>query len=222
MTRSDVPVDMLFETFLKVLADVHANRYDWKVYVQVVNDLGKVIRATASKEQRMLLINGSKAKNLIGLQELSAFVKLKVRFGFANDGRNWRVRETVLVVVLDLAESGRLTEEEEDSLRAILFARRYVKDSEPEPVQRLFRSEAARNLMMKSLPDTGQRKVADLVGQYSTNVGNALAEAVEEEKNSDAEEKSAETSCHPWPWRRRRWAIIRKQSSISRSGRMRC
>ena len=36
--------------------------------------------------------------------------------------------------------------------------------------------------MMKSLPDTGQRKVADLVGQYSTNVGNALAEAVQEEK----------------------------------------
>ena len=66
VTRSDVPVDMLFETFLKVLADVHANRYDWKVYVQVVNDLGKVIRATASKEQRMLLINGSKAKILSG------------------------------------------------------------------------------------------------------------------------------------------------------------
>ena len=127
VTRSDVSVDMLFETFLKVVADVHANRYDWKVYVQVVNDLGKVIRATASKEQRMLLINGSKAKNIIGLQELSAFVKLKVYFGFANDGRNWRVRETVLVVVLDLAESGRLTEEEEDSLRAILVARRYVK-----------------------------------------------------------------------------------------------
>ena len=81
----------------------------------------------------MLLINGSKAKNIIGLQGLSAFVKLKVRFGFTNDGRNWRIRETVLVVVLDLAESGRLTEEEEDSLRAILFARRYVKDSEPEP-----------------------------------------------------------------------------------------
>ena len=83
LTRSDVPVDMLFETFLKVLADVQANRYDWKVYVQVVNDLGKVIRAAASKEQRMLLINGSKAKHLVGLQDLSAFVKLKVRFGFA-------------------------------------------------------------------------------------------------------------------------------------------
>ena len=149
VTRSDVSVDMLFETFLTILKDVHANRRDWKVYIQVVNDLGKVIAATASKEQRMLLINGSKAKNLIGLQELSAFVKLKVHFGFTNDERNWRVRETVLVVVLDLAESGRLTEEEEDSLRAILFARRYVKDSEPETIQRLLNTELARNLMMK-------------------------------------------------------------------------
>ena len=41
------------------------------------------------------------------------------------------------------------------------------------------------------MPDAGKRKVADLLGEYSTNVGNALAEAVEEEKNSgDAEKKT--------------------------------
>ena len=43
-----------------------------------------------------------------------------------------------------------------------------------------------------TLPEAGKRKVADLLGQYSTNVGNALAEAVEEEKNSnDAGKKTS-------------------------------
>ena len=106
-------------------------------------DLGKVIVATASKEQRMLLINGSKAKNLVGLQGLSAFVKLKVHFGFTNDERNWRVRETVLVVVLDLAESGHLTEEEVDSLRADFICTPIRdKDSEPETIQRLLKDRS--------------------------------------------------------------------------------
>ena len=147
VTRSDISVDMLFETFLTILKDIYASRRDWKVYIQVVTDLGKVIAATASKEKRMLLINGSKQRNLVGLQGLSTFVRLKVHFGFREDERNWRVRETVLVVVLDLAGSGRLTEEEVECLREILFARRYVEKSEPETIQRLLNTELARNLL---------------------------------------------------------------------------
>ena len=62
VTQSNISVDMLFETFLTILKDIYATRRDWKVYIQVVTDLGKVIVATASKERRMLLITGSKEK----------------------------------------------------------------------------------------------------------------------------------------------------------------
>ena len=93
----------------------------------------------------------------------------------------------MIVSIQLLKDAKHLNKECQESLQAILQARAIIKETEPKVIQNIF-TEEIEILITKDIDNsvTIQKNVANLIGQYSSNVGDDMKEVL---KNSDEKKK---------------------------------
>ena len=92
-----------YEIFFQELDYAHSHKLNWKIYIQLLNDLYEIFKATPNEnvDMRLKLIQGDPSKKHKGLCHFSTFAK----FSFMAERlekRNWRIRETALRIALKL------------------------------------------------------------------------------------------------------------------------
>ena len=89
--------------FFQELDYAYSHKLNWKIYIQLLNDLYEIFKATPNEnvDMRLKLIHGDPSKKHKGLCHFSTFAK----FSFMAERlekRNWRIRETALRIALKL------------------------------------------------------------------------------------------------------------------------
>jgi len=181
-----------YEIFFEELDYAHSHKLDWKIYIQLLNDLFEVFKATpkGNVAMRLKLIQGDAAKNHKGLYHFSTFAK----FSFMVERlekRNWRIRETALRVALKLwwvVHNDECNTEIFDALQIIILSYEPRLKKEHVVVKHIFQQElykkvlnsiATRAMDQKKLA----KETANLVGDFGNDLNNALKEMVDEQKN---------------------------------------
>eukprot|EP00943_MAST-04B_sp_MAST-4B-sp1_P002669 g2669.t1 len=181
-------LNLFYESFSKLLTNTYRQKPDnWKLFVQLVHDTGRIVESTNDPIRAKLLIDGNKEKGYVGLKDFSTFKKT---YQFSN---SWRIRERTMIVSIRLLKHGKdLNQECQESLQAILQACFEVRLEEPQVIRSIFTNSENLELMTKEINISKnnvknmQKNVANLIGQYSSNTANDMKEMYE---NCDAKKK---------------------------------
>ena len=109
-------------------------KVDWKIYVQLLHDVGRIVCNVKDKSKVMELVHGNRAKNRVGLNVFSSFAKLSTFFNMFEDF-NCRVRETAIAVAISLWEFDSI----KGDVRSILRGRFHVLKIEHRLVQSIMK-----------------------------------------------------------------------------------
>ena len=194
-----------YEIFFQELDYAHSHKLNWKIYIQLLNDLYEIFKATPNEnvDMRLKLIHGDPSKKHKGLCHFSTFAK----FSFMAERlekRNWRIRETALRIALklwwvvnddDTGNDNVINNNDIcDALQIIIFSYEPRLKKEHVVIKHVFETESYMKVL-ESITNRAMdsmklaKETAKLVGDYGNDLTTSLKEMVDEQKNDNTNEE---------------------------------
>eukprot|EP00943_MAST-04B_sp_MAST-4B-sp1_P009945 g9945.t1 len=180
-----------YETFFQELDYAYSHRLNWKIYVQLLNDLYEIFKATpkANVSMRLKLIQGDASKKHKGLCHFCTFAK----FSFMSEQlekKNWRIRETALRIALKLWwEVGDDGNDIYDALQAVICSYGPRLEKEHIVIKHIVKKTTMYKKVFEEMEKRAMdqtklaKETANLVGSFGNDLNNALKEMVDEQKH---------------------------------------
>eukprot|EP00943_MAST-04B_sp_MAST-4B-sp1_P005111 g5111.t1 len=184
-----------FNAFCKVINDSYKNnKYNWKIYIQLLNDLYDVVENTNDPKKRLILLCGDGSTSSIGLKHFSSFAKISTFFDYFVEDFNCRIRETALKVAEKLWNKYENDLQLKVAVQTMFLGRSEVEASEHSLVQRLLKSGKANEIMMYDFDDEAikhniQTSAAALVEDFSKDISDDLTNLLEVQKDNAGRSK---------------------------------
>eukprot|EP00943_MAST-04B_sp_MAST-4B-sp1_P005595 g5595.t1 len=176
-----------YETFFQELDYAYSHRLNWKIYVQLLNDLYEIFKATpkANVSMRLKLIQGDASKKHKGLCHFCTFAK----FSFMSEQwekKNWRIRETALRIALKIWwEVGDDGNEIYDALQIIIFSYGPRLKKEHVVVKHIVKENDMYGKVLDAITNRAMdqtklaKETANLVGNFGNDLNSSLKEMVD-------------------------------------------
>ena len=197
-----------YEIFFQELDYAHSHKLNWKIYIQLLNDLYEIFKATPNEnvDMRLKLIQGDPSKKHKGLCHFSTFAKFSF-MAERMEKRNWRIRETALRIALKLwwvvnddddtgNDNNNVINNNDicDALQIIIFSYEPRLKKEHVVIKHIFETESYMKVL-ESITNRAMdsmklaKETAKLVGDYGNDLTTSLKEMVDEQKNDNTNEE---------------------------------